>query len=126
MIAIHDYPDPGWSCDDCDNPLPLDFDEGVKDKRVATICFSCLWERYTELLRSIPQPTIPMYRVGDKVIAPNGQPRMVTGMKWSHARWQKGVHQTWGWWLDTVDPNDTKCKGCGYESDYAPDDREVG
>lgn len=71
-----------------------------------------------------PVAPTPRFKVGDPVWAFNGEPRLVTGMSWAQAMRRNDQpidHEPpWCWFLDTVDPDDPACKGCGPESAYRP------
>jgi hypothetical protein len=63
--------------------------------------------------------TEPRFRVGDAVWALNGEPRIVTGMRWSRSmKRNEDDPDFWGWVLDTVHPDDPECKGTGFEGFY--------
>lgn len=67
-----------------------------------------------------PRPG-PLFKVGDRVWAFNGQPRIVTGVRWGHCVPSRACGQiTWHWWLDTVHPDDPEFKGVGAEENYLP------
>lgn len=71
-----------------------------------------------------PEPTAPKFKVGDAVTAPNGQPRVVTGMRWDHQYLADEAPipdpMYWGWVLDTVHPDDPSYEGGGFEEGYTP------
>lgn len=72
-----------------------------------------------------PERPPPRFAAGDPVTAFNGEPRVVTGVRWGHSAPTRGCPEiTWHWWLDTAHPDDPKCKGCGPEEYYTP--RAVG
>lgn len=64
------------------------------------------------MARKPPKP--PRFKVGDAVFAPNGQPRIITSMRWSMAQ----NVRYWGWSLLTVHPDDPTCIGQGFEDGY--------
>ena len=72
--------------------------------------------------RTGPTPTTPHFQVGDRVIAPNGEPRIVLGMKWTYGlpnadEWEKIPE--WGWCIRTAHPDEpTKYIGQGFEDGY--------
>lgn len=82
-----------------------------------------------------PTPTLPKFAIGSLVWSYNGQPRIVTSMRWTAAmkRSPEDVEagaatglphpdepDVYGWALDTVDPDDPTCKGGGFEETYRP------
>lgn len=82
-----------------------------------------------------PNPSVARFKVGDSVWAFNGQPRIVTGMRWCAAMKRDAedvaagiatgladpdAPDLWGWSLDTVDPDDPSCVGTGFEESYRP------
>ena len=67
-----------------------------------------------------PLPTTPRYKVGDHVIAPNGELRVIEGMAWAASQQlDQGDPVYWGWVLRTRCPR-TGDKGLGYEGYYEP------
>ena len=69
-----------------------------------------------------PEPIPPpRFRAGDPVWAYNGEPRIVTAVKWDHSQPTRANPRiTWHWWLRTVHPDDPTCIGQGAESTYQP------
>lgn len=67
-----------------------------------------------------PRPE-PRFKVGDEVWAFNGQPRVVTAVRWDHCVPNRASREiTWHWWLGTVHPDNPECKGAGAEENYLP------
>lgn len=65
-------------------------------------------------------PTEPRFAIGERVVAYNGEPRVVVGMNWTHEMLKEGQVEPmyWGWCLETVHPDDPNCKGTGFEEFY--------
>lgn len=94
---------------------------------VRDVARALLRDRLTPFLTPAPPP--PQFKVGDAVWAFNGEPRIVTGMQWAQAmrRTDQPIdyEPRWCWFLDTVDPDDATCKGCGSEGTYHPRTEEA-
>jgi hypothetical protein len=66
----------------------------------------------------------PRFRIGERVWAPNGEPRVVTSMRW--CRFippdsdpdESYESFPWGWAVGTVHPDDDSVKGEGHERYY--------
>lgn len=73
-----------------------------------------------------PTSPAPRWAIGDAVWSYNGEPRVVTGMKWAQAMRRKDEprdHEPpWCWFIDTVHPDDPSCVGTGDEWTYSKRD----
>lgn len=64
-------------------------------------------------------PTKPRFRIGQAVIAPNGQWRIVLGMRWTKSMKTEATPDVvWGWALETCDVFDPSWRGAGFEWTY--------
>ena len=86
--------------------------------RISMSCINAIEAK----LNKVPLPeTEPIWKIGDKVAALNGEPRIITGMSWNYCManmYQRQSKMPWVWFVDTVHPELEKEIGCGWEGSY--------